>query len=277
MINKNVQIVSVEGKDVLTKRYNITSKMIYKGTLDDSKDVDKLKEVGKKIIKFNKDKKRYYTNDVVTITFKYACKKDKDLTDEEYERVESIKKVLEILPNTKENKQIIKQTKNLLNIAERKIGKKEIREQLYKYGFNAYVEGKLQHFVRYKRTSGSARVGKCLFINEKYKNKMIDWSFCGIPHEEGQEMDIAGLEAYISLPTSSAISRFTLKPENILLIEDEKSTFEDTVMATKFINEEYDKDGNVVSGDLSTNIETTKITNKIFDGESLLDKSVFEE
>ena len=99
MINKNVQIVSVEGKDVLTKRYNITSKMIYKGSLDDSKEVDKLKEVGKKIIKFNKDKKRYYTNDVVTITFKYACKKDKDLTDEEYERVESIRKVLEILPD----------------------------------------------------------------------------------------------------------------------------------------------------------------------------------
>ena len=63
---------------------------------------------------------------------------------------------------------------------------------------------------------------------------MIDWSFAGIPHKEGQSMDCAGMEAYISLPTSSSIGRIGLKPENVLLIDDVESEFEDTVMATSF-------------------------------------------
>ena len=104
---------------------------------------------------------------------------------------------------------------------------------------------------------------------------MIDWSFAGIEHGEGTSMDCAGMEAYISLPTSSAIDRFKLKPENILLISDCYSTFEDTVMATKFINEEYDSQGNIIGGDLYTDIETTKIKNNIADAYSA--KKVMEE
>ena len=48
-------------------------------------------------------------------------------------------------------------------------------------------------------------------------------------------------------------------------------------MATKFTNEEYDSNGNIIGGDLCTDIDTTKIKNNLFDGESLLDKSIFEE
>lgn len=274
-INKNVQILSIEGKDLLVKNYRVNKNTLYKGSLDDSMESDKLKTVAKSIIKFNKKKKRFYSNDIMTVTFEYACKGEKDLTDEEFERVESLKTTLSLLH--KNQKQEIAETKYLLKLAQRHINKREIREQLYEHGFNIDIDGKTKHFVRYKRTSGGARVGKCLFINEKYAKAMIDWSFAGIKHKEGAEMDCAGMEAYISLPTSSAIDRFQLKPENILLIDDVYSSFEDTVMATEFINEEYDNNGNVISGDLSTNVKTTKINNNIFDGESLLDKSIFKE
>lgn len=271
-MNKNVQILSIEGKDLLTKNYKVDKNTLRKGSLDDSMEVDKLRTLGKYIIKFDKKKKRLYCNDIITVTFEYACKGERDLSDEEYERVESLRKVLE-LAEAKDKKEI----KELLKIAERKINKKEIREQLYQYGFNINIDGKNKHFVRYKRTSGSARVGKCLFISDRYAKDMIDWSFAGIKHKNGTEMDCAGMEAYISLPTSSAIDRFELKPENILLIEDHYSKFSDTVMATKLINEKYDENNNVIGGDLYTDVETTEIRNNLFDGESLLDKSVFEE
>lgn len=272
-MNENVQILSIEGKDLLTRNYKVNKNTIRKGSLDDSMEVDKIKTLGKKIIKLDKNKNRYYTNDVITVTFKYACKGDRDLTDEEYERVESLKLTLSLIKNKEERKQI----KEQIRIAERKINKKDIRHQLYKYGFNINIDGKNKHFVRYKRTSGSARVGKCLFISDKLAKEMIDWSFAGIEHSEGTSMDCAGMEAYISLPTSSAIDRFKLKAENVLLIDDCYSKFKDTVMATKFINEEYDDNGNIVGGDLYTDVDTTDIKNNLFDGESLLDKSIFEE
>lgn len=272
-MNKNVQIFSIEGKDLLTKNYCLTKNSLRKGSLDDSMETDKLRTLGKTIIKLDKKKERYYTDEVITVTFKYACKGDRDLTDEEYERVQSLKKTYSLV----RDKEIKKEIKEQIKIAERRISKKEIREQLYEYGFNLTIDGKTRHYVRYKRTSGSARVGKCLFISDRLFKDMIDWSFAGIEHKEGTVMDCAGVEAYISLPTSSAIDRFKLKPENILLIDDCYSTFEDTVMATKFTNEEYDSNGNIIGGDLYTDIDTTKIKNNLFDGESLLDKSIFEE
>lgn len=276
MLNKNVQILSVEGKDVLSKYFRTNDKTVYKGSLDDAMEVDKLKTINKNIIKYSKVKNRLYSDDILTVTFEYACKGDKDLTDEEYERVESLKLALTLL-DPKVQKEEVKYTKELLKLAERKINKKNIRSQLYKYGFNININGKNKHFVRYKRTSGSARVGKCLFINSKFAKQMLDWSFSGINHETGTEMDCAGMEAYISLPTSSAIDRLQLYPENILLIDDCYSEFEDTVMATELINQQKDEYGNVISGDLYTNVKTTKIKNSIFDGESLLDKSIFEK
>lgn len=304
-MNKNVKILSIEGKDLLLKQYTVNENTIYKASLDDSIEVDKLKTLSKKFIQFDKETERYFTNEIITVTFNYASKCDEEFDDIQLERINSMSKTIELLLNDKFrlkkmikkdstdeeiyiiNKQIknidktIKDTQDMIKIVSRALDKKDIRNQLYQYGFNITINGKRKHFVRYKRSSGSARVGKCLFINADYAKKMIKWSFAGLPHKENQEMDCASMESYISLPTSSCVnaevSRFTLKPENILLIDDGKSTFTDTVMATRLINEEYDKDGNVVGGDLDTNVEETEITNKIWDGESLLDKSIFEE
>ena len=51
--NRNVQIVSVEAKDVLTKQYKITDKTMRIGSLDYSMETDKLRTLGKKIIRFD--------------------------------------------------------------------------------------------------------------------------------------------------------------------------------------------------------------------------------
>ena len=132
----------------------------------------------------------------------------------------------------------------------------QLREKLYKDGF--YVEG--NHYVRCKRSGGSARVGKCLFIREEMFSHIVKWSYMGLKFKEDEELDLASLEAYIALTTSSIIDTIDIKPENILMIDDYVSEFEDTVMATRISEENI----------LITKKEKVKIKNRLWDGQSLL-------
>lgn len=135
-----------------------------------------------------------------------------------------------------------------------------IREELYKNGF--YCDG--IKYVRFKRSAGSSRVGKCLFIDERLYSKMHKWEMCGIKVKEGQDIDLAALEPYIALTLSSIVDTIQLHPENILVIDDYKSVFHDQAAATRFVD-----------GRLVTNIEDVEISNSIWDGQSLMDRSVF--
>lgn len=138
----------------------------------------------------------------------------------------------------------------------------EIREKLYRDGF--YVQGK--KYVRFKRSSGSSRVGKCLFIREELYEPMMKYSYIDLEISNNMNVDLASLEAYISLTTSSIIDTITIHPENILVVDDYSSVFSDNVLATKIVNNK-----------LFTEQQTVEISNSIFDGESLLDVSVFDK
>lgn len=135
----------------------------------------------------------------------------------------------------------------------------DIRKKLYKDGF---VCNGIK-YVRWKRSSGSARVGRCLFIDEKLYNRFHRWEMCGLDVRRGDKVDLAALESYISLTSSSIIGTLQLSPYNILVVDDYDSIFEDDVI-------------NVIeeNGRLSAQEERATITNSIFDGESLIDISV---
>lgn len=138
----------------------------------------------------------------------------------------------------------------------------QLRHELYKDGF--LCDG--THYVRFKRSSGSSRVGKCLFIDEKLYPMMHRWEKCGLDIKNGQDIDLAAFEAYISLTTSSIIDTITIRPENILLIDDYTSVFNDEVIETR-LNEQ---------NKLETKECKAKIANSIWDGQSLMDVSLFE-
>lgn len=53
---------------------------------------------------------------------------------------------------------------------------REIREHLYTHGFD--VDG--VHYVRYKRSAGASRDGRCLFIAEPLYADMMVWSSCDL-------------------------------------------------------------------------------------------------
>ncbi len=138
----------------------------------------------------------------------------------------------------------------------------ELRKMVYEDGFMC---GGIK-FIRWKRSCGSSRVGKCLFIDERLYPRMHKWEVCGIKVNPGDSVDLAGFESYISLPTSSIIDTINIDPNSILVIDDYESVFKDKVIS---VEEE--------SSHLVAYEKECEIANSIWDGQGLLDESVFEE
>ena len=135
---------------------------------------------------------------------------------------------------------------------------KDLRAHFYQNGF--YLDG--IHYVRYKRSAGSSRVGKCLFIDECLYKAMDKWSSCGLK----AQTDLASWESYKALSLSSIKGTVNIPLHGILFVPDYKSVFTEEVISVEL------KDGKLVAEQ-----KQTEITNDIWDGESLLDESVFED
>ena len=133
---------------------------------------------------------------------------------------------------------------------------KTLREYFYSNGFN--VNG--IHYVRYKRSAGSSREGTCLFIDERLYKYMTKWSECGLK----SQTDLASWESYKALSLSSIKCTIDIPLEGILFVPDYKSTFTDEVISVELKDEK-----------LVAEQKQTEITNDIWDGESLLDESLF--
>lgn len=133
---------------------------------------------------------------------------------------------------------------------------KDLREHFYENGF--HLDG--IHYVRYKRSAGSSREGKCLFIDERLYRYMTKWSECGLKLRK----DLASWESYRALSLSSIKGTIEIPLDSILFVPDYKSIFTEEVISVEL------KDGKLVAEQ-----KQTQITNDIWDGESLLDESLF--
>lgn len=137
----------------------------------------------------------------------------------------------------------------------------EIREHLYTHGFD--IDG--VHYVRYKRSAGASRDGRCLFIAEPLYEDMMAWSSCDLSADIAS--DQASWQAYIALTLSSIENTIKLPKKSILVIRDRISRFKADAVCVK----ETD------THDLIAEEEETEVENVIWDGEGLLDASVFME
>lgn len=277
-----------------------TSKFI--NTLDYSLDLIKLRDVYERVYRrrdfsFIKNKKEY-THRIINVTFKYSnrefnrirlnCRNDlegKNISKVAYVKFGHIVSEEDFKDNIviKDNEliAIIVDDEVISPVSCELLGKyfyfdngtykakrniltlnsvANIRENLYENGF--ICDG--IKYVRFKRSSGSSRVGKCLFIDEKLYYRMHKWEMCGIKVKNGQNIDLASLEPYIALTLSSIIDTIQIYPENILVVDDYKSIFKDKVVATRLV------DNRLVSKP-----EIVEISNSIWDGQSLMDKSLF--
>ena len=271
------------------------------GILDESLDTDKLREVYEKHkteLPFAYTENGNYTRALVSISFDYAVKEfephrqryvrygfsvsDEDMTDHICVRAVNGTPTLIAVDVWEESssdyapvgkpvgaeilgkyfvydadKRAYRRTKRDIPSI---VKKAEIREKLYSDGFD--IDG--IHYVRYKRSAGSSRDGRCLFIAEPLYQDMMAWSSCGLSADSVS--DQASWQAYIALTLSSIEATVKLPKKAILIIRDRESVFTDTVVCVR----EDAKEG------LSAKEETAEIRNVIWDGEALLDVSEFE-
>lgn len=310
MLESGVHIPSLDGKDIYISNNCINPKLNDKGlkvgyklrdqngdlnlkrfmnTLDYSLDLIKMQEVYESVYRrrdfsFNKNGKDY-TQRVINVTFKYNNKAFNRIRNGIYVKFGYMLEDLSFKDCVAVDDGVLVgiQTDTVVEnpVTSDILGKcfyyedgmykaksnipilntvANIREEIYENGF--LCDG--IKYVRFKRSAGSSRVGKCLFIDEKLYKKMHKWEMCGIKVKKGQNIDLAALEPYIALTLSSIIDTIQIHPENILVVQDYKSVFRDRVVATRFV------DGRLVS-----KIEDVEISNSIWDGQSLMDRSLF--
>lgn len=117
-------------------------------------------------------------------------------------------------------------------------------------------------YVRWCRSGSASRQGKCFFINKELVHTMNLFTDCGI-NPKKRRINLASFEAYRALLLSHKTANLDIRPENILLIKDVKSVFKDKVMYVGLKDKK-----------LFTEEKEMTIENKIWDGQSLIDKSL---
>ena len=305
-MNKSYRIMSLEAKDIFAAMHQVGKEDCeygirssdgsinlrkFSNAFDWSLDAIKLAEVYAKKVRrqdFAFKVGRYlYTKNVICVTFRYAYKEFNMVGKNTYVRdgytyrdctfVDGVDvrdgKLIAIQTNIEVQEPVsqeilgdnfkfsdgyYEQVGNIKTLMD----KAELRNYLYQNGFKC--DG--VEYVRYKRSSGSSRVGKCLFVNKLLADEMAAWDKCGLNIEEGQQLDLASWEAYIALPISSIIDTIHIPLESILVIDDYESTFQEEVVSVEIEN------NHLVSAR-----KKVDVTNSIWDGQSIMDKSLFGE
>lgn len=155
--------------------------------------------------------------------------------------------------------------------------KQEIREIFYQDGVSVtYVtrkkngEIKKSETIHYKmlfRSVGKAKKGSCMFICDRLYKRAIDYLRMGIKMPK-EKAPIVEVSAYAPLVASSIVGKIQIPPEDILIIKDVSSAFR-----TKVVSIETNDRKQCVARP----VEEYEVTNEMFDGQALIDKSVFPE
>ena len=253
------EIFSFENKDAKLdwkdNRYR------YTGTLADSLMSRKLKQVAKdrgdeKAIRVIGDSQ--YTDLIINLRFKNDIRIQDDTPRKTIDRDTG-----EIKDDTKKR-------------MKRFITRKELRKMAYRDGIT--ING--VHYVNFQRSSSKARTGNVLFINEEYFEVMEQWQNMDIPFRQivrsedrknpnpFEETDLVSTRSYSSLTSSAIIGTLNIDPYSILLIDDVSGTGEMECNVVRSVSE----DG---KSHLVVEKEEYRQTTDLWDGQSLLDESVF--
>ena len=153
----------------------------------------------------------------------------------------------------------------------KKVSKDEIRTYFYNNGVPiTYHTRKGDETIIYRmlyRTPGKAKAGKCMFIREKLYKKARNFLYMGIKLKK-KNAPIVEIGAYSSLITSTIVGKIRIKPEEILVLNDFDSTFKTNIVAIKTDAQKHC---------YAEKINDYQVKNTIFDGQGLIDVSIFPE
>ena len=153
--------------------------------------------------------------------------------------------------------------------------KEEPRQSLYQNGFDVETKDGVCHYVRYKRSASKAKEGSCLFIWEPLYKKMREWTWLGLNIKKTKMYDLTSMLAYESLVQSSIVNTVKIPWDSILIIDAVES--QDVPGNRRIMVKGEDGDVDLVTEDefRIRKGEKYQRTNKIWDGQALVDESVF--
>ena len=123
------------------------------------------------------------------------------------------------------------------------------------------------HYVMLYRSPGKAKKGSCMFIRKGLYNKAHKFLTMGIKIPK-KNSPIVEIGAYQSLITSSIEGKVTIPPENILVLKDVDSFFNTNVISIEIDKNKHCK---------SVPKENYEVCNVLFDGQALIDESIFPD
>lgn len=152
-----------------------------------------------------------------------------------------------------------------------------IREEFYKNGVDVeyitrkrsgeIIKKEVIHYKMLYRSTGKAKKGSCMFIRDKLYNKAFSFLRMGIKLPK-KNADIVGINAYSPLISSGIVGKVKINPKNILVLKDL-----DRFFTTKVVSVETNKNKRCIA----KTIENYKLKNTLFDGQALIDSSIFPD
>ena len=214
-----------------------------------------------------------WTRDIICIEFDYGSRS----YEEEIKHLDKCIKLAEN-ENNIEKVECLKSFKTQAELKKDLFNKKsadEIREIFYTKGVEIRHDiqrknGKItkQEFVHYNmlyRSTGKAKDGSCMFICDRLYKKALNFIRMGIKMSKNNA-PIVEMGAYSSLIASSIVGTINIDPKNILILQDVDSYFK-----TNVISIEIDKDKHC----LAVPKNNYELKNTMFDGQGLIDESIF--
>lgn len=155
------------------------------------------------------------------------------------------------------------------------LSKEELRRKIYNEGIDVeYISRKRNGEIRKKetihykmlyRSTGKAKKGSCMFIRDKLYKKARNFLYMGIKLPD-EDTKIVEMSAYAPLVSSGIVGKIKINPKNILILKDVDRFFN-----TNVVSIETDKDKHCVA----KHISDYKLKNTLFDGQALIDSSIF--
>lgn len=168
-------------------------------------------------------------------------------------------------------------TENAYNnkYAYKKLTTDEIRKIAYNEGVTvpyvtkrkdgSIIKTETIHYKMLFRSTGKAKKGTCIFICDRLYDVAKNYLYMGLELPD-HDADIVGVSAYISMVASGIEGRVKINPRNILILDDIDRTF-----ITNVISIETDNDKHCYA----KNIDGYTLKNTLFDGQALIDSSIF--
>lgn len=218
------------------------------------------------------------TRDVVCINFNFGASSYKQQVNKLKKSYEKLK---DLDPETRtQKKKKLDQVSAQLEEKKFDYQKKSIRDlrilfyeegvTIPYYRLDRNMKPVLQEEIHYRmlyRTPGKAKLGSCMFIRDELYEKAKNFLRMEIQLPE-HNAPIVEIGAYQSLITSSIAGKIEIKPEEILVLKDFDSFVNQNVNCIDVDDENHC---------VSRFVEGYRLKNTMFDGQALIDESIFPD